>query len=176
MRVAAKVNAFMFGQSVRYFCALALVVGLTACGAPRPDNAPVKPAAAGAVEPSCSAAAQGSAMIGNWYVVTKQTGVAGEIQTLLTLSADGKFRQQTRVKQGRNIRSELRETGCWEHKDSQLTTRVNRSNGELIDFNDPIYSTTYIVERVDSTRLMYRDSRPGSRSIFAKKVQDSFRM
>lgn len=171
-----KVNAVMNQGAVRVFCAAALIVGLSACGTPRPDGAQVKPAAANAVEPTCQAATKGNALIGNWYVVTKQAGVAGEIQTLLTLGGDGKFRQQTRVKQGRNIRSELRETGCWTSDHGKLVTNVSRSNGELVDFNDAIYTTNYVVEKVDSTRLMYRDSRPNSRSNFAKRVQDSFRM
>ena len=175
-QVSLRANAKFYGHGVRNICAVALILGLSACGIPRPDNSQIKPAPADAVEPVCKAVANGNALVGNWYVVTKQAGVAGEIQNLLTLSADGKFRQQTRVKQGRNIRSELRETGCWESANGQLVTRVTRSNGELVDFNDAIYTTTYIIEKVDANRLMYRDSRPNSKSNFAKKVQDSFRM
>ncbi len=176
MQVVVKRKAVLSGNLLRGLCAASLILGLSACGIPRPDNSQIKPAAADAVEPSCKAATAGNLLIGNWYVVTKQSGVAGEIQTLLTLSPDGKFRQQTRVKQGRNIRSELRETGCWESASGQLVTRVSRSNGELVDFNDAIYTATYVVEKVDGNRLMYRENRPNSRSNFAKKVQDSFRL
>jgi hypothetical protein len=109
-------------------------------------------------------------------VVRKQTGVAGEIQTLLTLSADGKMRQQTRVKQGRNIRSELRETGCWDAPAGKLVARVSRSNGELVDYRDPVYTNTYIIERNDATRLTYREDRPNSRPEVAQKVPPSFRL
>jgi hypothetical protein len=70
----------------------------------------------------------------------------------------------------------LRETGCWEAPNGKLITRVSKSNGELIDFNDPIYSTTYVVEKVDATRLMYREDRPNSKTLLAKKVQDGFRL
>jgi hypothetical protein len=149
---------------------------LTACGLPRHKDSPVIAPPTGAVEPACVPLNAGNPLIGTWYLVSKQAGVAGEMQTLLTLSADGKLKQQTRVKQGRNIRSELRETGCWEAPAGKLITRVSRSNGELIDFKDPIYSTTYVVEKVDANRLTYRLDRPDSKPAFAKKVQDSFRL
>lgn len=169
-------GVFAFGRRARHVCVLFLCLLLTACGLPRPKDAPVVPAPSGSVAPRCVAPTSGNALIGSWYLVTKQSGVAGEIQTLLTLSADGNLRQQTRVKQGRNIRSELRETGCWEAPNGKLITRVSKSNGELIDFNDPIYSTTYVVEKVDATRLMYREDRPNSKTLLAKKVQDGFRL
>ena len=149
---------------------------LTACGLPRHKDAPVIAPPSGAIEPTCVPLNAGNLLIGTWYLVSKQAGVAGEMQTLLTLSADGKLKQQTRIKQGRNIRSELRETGCWEAPAGKLITRVSRSNGELIDFKDPIYSTTYVVEKVDANRLTYRLDRPDSKPAFAKKVQDSFRL
>jgi hypothetical protein len=165
-----------FGRSARACAVCALIVLLTACGLPRHKDAPVIQAPAGAVEPACAPMNASNALIGTWYLVSKQTGVAGEMQTLLTLGADGKLKQQTRVKQGRNIRSELRETGCWEAPAGKLITRVSRSNGELVDFNDPIYSTTYVVEKVDANRLIYRQDRADSKPAFAKKVQDSFRL
>lgn len=161
---------------VRTGVVCALLGALTACGLPRHQDSPVIAAPAGAVEPTCVPPSAGHALIGTWYLVSKQAGVAGEMQTLLTLSADGKLKQQTRIKQGRNIRSELRETGCWEANASQFTTRVSRSNGELVDFKDPIYATTYVVEKVDANRLTYRLDRPNAKPAFAKKVQDSFRL
>ena len=164
------------GRIVRACAVCALIGLLTACGLPRHKDAPVIQAPAGAVEPACTPINAANPLIGTWYLVSKQAGVAGEMQTLLTLSADGKLKQQTRVKQGRNIRSELRETGCWEAPAGKLITRVSRSNGELVDFNDPIYSTTYIVEKVDANRLIYRLDRSDSKPAFAKKVQDSFRL
>lgn len=164
------------GRLARASALCALIGLLTACGLPRHKDAPVIQAPAGAVEPACTPISASNQLIGTWYLVSKQAGVAGEMQTLLTLSADGKLKQQTRVKQGRNIRSELRETGCWEAPAGKLITRVSRSNGELVDFNDPIYSTSYVVERVDANRLVYRLDRADSKPAFAKKVQDSFRL
>lgn len=176
MSGAVMVGGVSVLRSARIGGVLALLLWLSACGLPRPTGAPVIQAPSGAVEPVCVPVAAGNPLIGSWYLVTKQTGVAGEIQTLLTLGADGKLKQQTRVKQGRNIRSELRETGCWDAPAGKLITRVSRSNGELIDFNDPIYTTAYVVEKVDANRLTYRPDRPDGRPAFAKKVQDSFRL
>jgi len=127
-------------------------------------------------EPVCSAPPAGHVLTGVWYVVRKQAGVAGEVQTLLTLSADGKMRQQIRVKQGRNIRSELRETGCWEAPQGKLVLRISRSNGEMVDYRDPMYTLTYVIERSDARRVVFREDKPESRPATGQRVQDSFRL
>lgn len=166
----------MFKRCTAVSLASGLVVLLAGCGAPHPADVPVIPAPAGAVEPTCVPVKADNLLVGNWYVVRKQTGVAGEIQSLLTLEADGRMRQVTRVKQGRNIRSELRESGCWQADKGKLSTKVSRSNGELIDFNDPIYSASYIVDKVDATRLLYKEDRAGSKVIVAKRMPAGFRL
>ncbi len=166
----------MFERCMRRWSVFGAVVLLSACGTPRPDDAPLIPAPVGAVEPACVTPASGNLMVGSWYLVRKQAGVAGEIQTLLVLGADGKMRQTTRVKQGRNIRSELRETGCWVFTSDVLVTHVSRSNGELVDFKDPIYSARYVVEKVDATRLVYREDRPGTKPVMAKKMPAGFQL
>jgi hypothetical protein len=106
----------------------------------------------------------------------KQAGVVGEIQTLLTLNPDGKMTQQTRVKQGRNIRSELREAGCWDSPAGKLVLRTHRSNGELVDYRDPIYVSTYIVDRNDAKRAVFREDKAESRPMTAQKVHASFKL
>jgi hypothetical protein len=136
----------------------------------------VTPAIRAPVEPVCSAQPAHQALIGQWYLTRRLTGVVGEVQTLLSLSADGKMKQQTRVKQGRNIRSELRETGCWALSDMSLRTRVLRSNGELVDFDDPIYQTTYTIDTLDAQKLVFRESRAGSKPLTAKKMLPSFQL
>ena len=166
----------MFKRRAVVSLACVLVAALSGCGAPRPADAPVIPAPVGAVEPACVPAAANNQMVGNWYIVRKQDGVAGEIQSLLTLDADGRMRQTTRVKQGRNIRSELRESGCWQADQGKLVTKVSRSNGELIDFNDPIYRAVYTVDKVDTTRLQYREDRPGSKIVLAKRMPAGFKL
>ncbi len=170
------VGAAMFDRGVGRWLVFGCLGLLAACGIPRPPDSALILAPDGLIEPVCVTPPAQHPLIGSWYVVRKQAGVAGEIQTLLTLSADGKLRQQTRVKQGRNIRSELRETGCWDAPTGRLVARVSRSNGELVDYRDPVYTNTYIIERNDSTRLTYREDRPNSRPEVAQKVPASFRL
>lgn len=159
----------------RWLVVLACVV-LTGCGIPRPSDSPLIIAPEDLPELACVAPPKDHALTGVWYVVRKQTGVVGEIQTLLTLSEDGKMRQQIRVKQGRNIRSELRETGCWDVSSGKLVLRISRSNGEKIDYRDPIYTLTYIIERSDARRIVIREDRADSRSVTGQRVQNSFRL
>lgn len=162
-------------NAYRWLAALACVV-LAGCGIPRPSDAPLIIAPEDLPELACTAPPKGHLLTGVWYVVRKQTGVVGEIQTLLTLSEDGKMRQQIRVKQGRNVRSELRETGCWDAPAGKLVLRVSRSNGEKIDYRDPIYTLTYIIERNDARRVVFREDKPDSRSMTGQRVQNSFRL
>jgi hypothetical protein len=173
------VGVLMSKYRVSRWCAaavLSVLLGLAGCGVPRPSDSPLILAPNDLPEPVCSAPAAGHVLTGVWYVVRKQAGVAGEVQTLLTLSADGKMRQQIRVKQGRNIRSELRETGCWEAPQGKLVLRISRSNGEMVDYRDPMYTLTYVIERVDARRVVFREDKPESRPATGQRVQDSFRL
>jgi hypothetical protein len=156
--------------------AASLCVVLAGCGIPRPSDSILLLAPENLPEPVCVAAAAGQTLTGVWYVVRKQADVAGEVQTLLTLTADGKMRQQIRVKQGRNIRSELRETGCWEAPQGKLVLRITRSNGEMVDYRDPMYTLTYLIERNDARRVVFREDKPGSKPMTGQRVQDSFRL
>ncbi len=157
---------------VRLLFALGILAVLSACSSTPPAKPPIPDVPQ---EPACQRATN-TALAGNWYLTRKLGGVAGEMQTLLTLYADGKLRQQTRVKSGRHIRSELRETGCWTSSDGTLTTQVTRSNGELVDFNDTIYRTTYRVEKVDARRLTIREDKPGARSVTGERKPDQYRL
>ncbi|MDN4016218.1 hypothetical protein [Zwartia panacis] len=149
---------------------------LAGCGIPRPSDSPLVIAPENLPELVCQAPSAGQPLTGVWYVVRKQPGVAGEVQTLLTLSPDGKMRQQIRVKQGRNVRSELRETGCWDAPQGKLVLRIGRSNGEKIDYRESMYTLTYLIERVDNRRVVFREDKPDSRPITGQRVQDSFRL
>jgi len=166
----------MFKSGFSRGCAVALVLLLTGCGIPRPADVPLVIAPEDLPELVCASPVAGQPLTGVWYVVRKQAGVAGEVQTLLTLSADGKMRQQIRVKQGRNIRSELRETGCWEAPQGKLVLRISRSNGEKIDYRDPMYTLTYLIERTETRRVVFREDKPDSRPVTGQRVQDSFRL
>ncbi len=156
--------------------AASLCLVLAGCGIPRPSDSLLLLAPENLPEPVCIAPSAEQSLTGAWYVVRKQADVAGEVQTLLTLTADGKMRQQIRVKQGRNIRSELRETGCWEAPQGKLVLRISRSNGEMVDYRDPMYTLTYLIERNDSRRVVFREDKPGSKPMTGQRVQDSFRL
>jgi hypothetical protein len=158
--------------AVRLLFVSGVLAVLSSCTSTPPSKPPVPDVPQ---EPVCERSSD-TRLVGNWYLTRKLSGVVGEMQTLLSLQADGKMRQQTRVKSGRNIRSELRETGCWSMADGKLTTRVTRSNGELVDFNDSIYRTTYIVEKVDSRRLTIREDKPNSRPVSAERKPDQYRL
>ena len=149
---------------------------LAGCAIPRPDGSTVIAAPQHLAEPVCIAPPAGTMLVGAWYILRKQTGVVGEIQTLLTLSPDGKMTHQTRVKQGRNIRSELREAGCWDAPAGKLVLRTQRSNGELVDYRDPIYVSTYLIDRNDAKRAVFREDKADSRPMTAQKVHASFRL
>ena len=166
----------MFEWGVGRWLVLGCLGLLAACGIPRPPDSALILAPDGLSEPVCVVPPAQHPLIGSWYVVRKQSGVAGEIQTLLTLSADGKMRQQTRVKQGRNIRSELREAGCWDAPAGKLVLRTHRSNGELVDYRDPIYVSTYLIDRNDAKRAVFREDKADSRLMTAQKVHASFRL
>ena len=161
-------------RSVVMCCLAALA--LAGCVIPRPEGSIVIPAPENLTEPVCIAPPAGNLLVGAWYILRKQAGVAGEIQTLLTLSPDGKMTQQTRVKQGRNIRSELREAGCWDAPAGKLVLRTHRSNGELVDYRDPIHVSTYLIERNDAKRAVVREDKAGSRPMTAQKVHASFKL
>jgi hypothetical protein len=166
----------MFNYGFLRVSVVTVCLVLSGCGIPRPADSPLILAPENLPEPTCTAPEAGHTLTGVWYVVRKQQGVAGEIQTLLTLSADGKMRQQIRVKQGRNIRSELRETGCWEAPLGKLVLRISRSNGEMVDYRDPMYTLAYLIERNDSRRVVFREDKPGSKTMTGQRVQDSFRL
>ena len=173
MMVLFQVQKFSGELAMYKIFALVFVLLMTGCA--MEDPLPPKPEPPKAPpEPVCIAPTKNNELIGQWYYIKQQKGVAGEVQTLMTFAADGKLKQQTRVKQGRNIRSELRETGCWSLETSVLTTQVVRSNGELVDFDDPIYTVRYQVDSVKGDRLMFRESRTGSKAVTAKKMPPSF--
>lgn len=166
----------MFNHGFLRWSVVAVCLTLAGCGTPRPADSPLILAPDNLPEPTCMAPDAGHTLTGVWYVVRKQPGVAGEVQTLLTLTADGKMRMQIRVKQGRNIRSELRETGCWEATPGKLVLKINRSNGEMVDYRDPIYTLAYLIERNDARRVVFREDKPNSKPMTGQRVQDSFRL
>ena len=85
-------------------------------------------------------------MVGTWYSSSKPRGVSGDFQSLTVLRADGTMAYETQLKIGRKTRPALRESGCWTVADGVYTMRTTVSNGEIVDFDDPIYLNRYRVE------------------------------
>ena len=66
-------------RSVVMCCLAALA--LAGCVIPRPEGSIVIPAPENLTEPVCIAPPAGNLLVGAWYILRKQAGVAGEIQT-----------------------------------------------------------------------------------------------
>jgi len=152
------------------------LAGCVSRPAPAPSPAPAPRPAGPSVPAACELAPAGSPLVGAWYGSSQQSGVRGELQTLMTVAQDGSFTLQRRVKAGRAIRSELRESGCWQYADGTYSTRITRSNGDVVDGSDPIYRNAYRVEKVDAARLVYRENKPGAKSTTLKKMRPGYRL
>ena len=48
--------------------------------------------------------------------------------------------------------------------DGVYTMRTTVSNGEIVDFDDPIYLNRYRVEKVEQAKLTLRELKSGGRS------------
>ena len=88
-------------------------------------------------------------------------GVSGDFQSLTVLRADGTMAYETQLKIGRKTRPALRESGCWTVADGVYTMRTTVSNGEIVDFDDPIYLNRYRVEKVEQAKLTLRELKSG---------------
>jgi len=124
----------------------------------------------------CSPAEAGSKLIGTWQSNTRPRGVAGDFRALIVLSADGAMTYETQLKVGKRIRPGLRESGCWQVVDGVMTLQTVKSNGELIDAEDPIYQNRYRVEKAEPSRLTLRELRSGGQSITARRMQPGYRL
>jgi len=160
--------------------AAASAAALIAACTVQPSKQAEAPPAAPAPQPerarACTPAQAGSALIGTWYATSTQAGVKGRLHTLMVLQQDGSMRLTNRVSSGREIRSELRESGCWEATGNTLATRVTQSNGEAVDGEQAIYRNEFQVEKVDARQLVYRELRTGGTRLTAKRMQDGYRL
>jgi len=156
--------------------AAAALAGCVARQASAPGPAPAPRPAEPSGPAPCEPAAPGSPLVGVWYGTSQQPGVRGELRTLMTVGQDGSFTLQRRIQAGRAIRSELRESGCWQYADGIYSTRVTRSNGEVVDGSDPIYRNAYRVGKVDAERLVYRENKPGAPTATFRKMRPGYRL
>lgn len=156
--------------------AAAVVAGCSVQRARQSVPPPAPPAAEAKASPPCTPAQAGDPLVGTWYATATQSGVKGQLHTLMVLAADGSMRLTNRVSSGRDIRSELRESGCWQASGGMLETRVTLSNGEPVDADEEIYRNRYRVEKVDARQLVYREAGAGAQRMTARRMQDGYRL
>lgn len=126
--------------------------------------------------PTCTPSRLDHPMIGAWYAVSQPKGMSGDLRTLTVLAADGSMTYETQLKIGRKIRPGLRESGCWSMIDDIYTMQTTKSNGELVEFDDPIYSNRYKVEKLDGARLVLKELKAGAKAVTAKRVKIDYRL
>src|SRR5690606_32959546 len=90
-----------------------LTVLLAACTAPRIEKAQ-------APSSTCVAAAPSDGLVGNWLSVRRQSGVTGELRTLVSLRADGTMSYDEQLTRPRKAPQGLSETGCWQRDGQAL--------------------------------------------------------
>jgi hypothetical protein len=125
---------------------------------------------------ACVPVQDGSPLIGTWYSVSTPRGVAGNLQSLTVLSADGKMTYETQLKIGKKIRPALRESGCWSYADGVYTMQTTQSYGEAVDVSDPIYSNKYRVQNVNGKQAKLLELKPGGQAITATKMSPNYRL
>lgn len=102
--------------------------------------------------------------------------MSGDLRTLTVLAADCSMTYETQLKIGRKIRLGLRESGCWSMIDYIYTMQTTKSNGELVEFDDPIYINRYKVEKLDGARLVLKELKPGAKAVTVKRVKVDYRL
>ena len=115
-------------------------------------------------------------MVGTWFASYTPKGVGGQLQTLTVLRADGTMSYETQLKIGKRMRPGLRESGCWRTADGVYVMQTLKSTGEEVDFNDPIYTNRYRIEKVDATTLTVREEGAGVQRHSAKKMPAGFKL
>lgn len=152
-------------RHVRLAFALAVVAGLAACAVPQKSQEDDLT--------TCRAAEPGDALVGTWLSIRKERGIAGELQTLFVLKADGTMAYAERLKRGRQPSQGLSETGCWQREGGALKLRTLESNGSPVDPRDSIYVNTYQIERSSGTNLVVQHQ--GNR-LEARKMPPDYRL
>lgn len=163
----------VFLRTAGVACAIVILAG---CAARKPaaiteasPEEPAKPVA-------CVPAKAGDPMIGTWLSNSRPRDVAGDMQSLIVLSADGTMSYESLLKIGRKTRPALRETGCWSVAEGITTMRTTKSAGEPVDPADPIYVNRYRVEKVEPTKLALREIRKGGALLTARRMPAGYRL
>jgi hypothetical protein len=125
---------------------------------------------------ACVPVQSGSPLIGTWYSAFTPHGMAGNLQTLTVLSADGKMQYESQLKIGKRVRPALSETGCWTYADGVYTMQTTASKGDPVDVTDPIYTNRYKVESVNQAKAVLREMKPGGQQITASRMSPNYRL
>jgi len=147
--------------------ALAAAV-LGGCAGPSPERTQEP------VDTSCTAAAPGDALVGNWLSVRRQSGVAGELSTLFALQADGVMNYTEQLRRPGKAPQGLAETGCWHREGKVLVLRTVESNGSPVDPDDPIYVNRYQLTRESGERIGL--STPDGAQLDARRMPPDYRL
>jgi hypothetical protein len=146
------------------------VVLLAACAAPSAPPVEIPPKQ----PPACVPAAAGDRLTGNWLSVRSQKGVTGELRTLFTLNADGTMAYTEQLKRGKSPSQGLSETGCWKSDQKTLTLHTLTSNGNPVEFEDPIYTNRYIIVSTTDKALDLRGS--DGLTLKARRMSPGYRL
>ncbi|MFV0282378.1 MAG: hypothetical protein ACK5JE_01120 [Castellaniella sp.] len=158
---------------LRFHVRIALAAALVTLAACAPMKPAQGPAAATATRPSCTVAATGDPLVGNWLSVSAQKGVAGALRTLYTLNPDGTMNYVKQIKRPRTPSQGLYESGCWVRDGQTVILRTLDSNGLPVNLDDPIYTNRYRVDRVNTSEL--RLSGPDG-AVKARRMSPGYRL
>lgn len=163
----------VFLRSAGVACAIVILAG---CAARKPASITEAQPAEPAKPVACTPAKAGDPMVGTWLSNSRPRDVAGDMQSLIVLSADGTMSYESLLKIGRKTRPALRETGCWSVADGIYTMRTTKSAGELVDPADPIYLNRYRVEKVEQSKLSLRELKTGGMLLTARRMPAGYRL
>lgn len=121
----------------------------------------------------CSPAQASDKLVGNWLAVGSEKDVAGAIRTLYTLNADGTMDYIQQVKRAKAPSQGIQESGCWQRNGQTLVLKTDTSNGVLVNLDDPIYTSKYIITKLTATELQLQAD---SGLIRAKRMSAGYRL
>jgi len=150
------------------FAAAAAIVALAGCAGAPSQRAPAAP------DTACSAAPADESLVGSWLSVRRESGVTGELRTLISLRADGTMSYAEQLSRPRRGPQGLAETGCWRREGTTLVLRTVESNGSPVDLDDPIYVNRYQVISEAGGRITLRT--PEGVRLEARRMPPDYRL
>ncbi|HLS16980.1 MAG TPA: hypothetical protein VK049_03990 [Paenalcaligenes sp.] len=143
-------------QSCKRLMTLGATLGMglliTACSMPVQEKQDAT--AQTAIPDECTAPAADAPAVGNWLNKRKEKGVTGELRTLFTLKADGSMLFTEQLKRPKQPSQGINESGCWHLDGDHIVLQTHKSNGMVVDIDDPIYTNRYRIVSVDEDELL----------------------